>query len=221
MSDVQRIVAEAIETAGAAASQSQIFRTVNELCRARGLARPSRSLVRIWCSKLTAGSSIADRMGLNAGFAVDRAILDLTIRNGRYSEYGQLVCLVDLRRGTILRHLLSIGDPSSDQIASLVDDAEVRDGHVAVSESDPSLFAEPVLSAIRTAGAIVVPGRWRAGTAVRAAIGLKLGRVALLSQAPSADEAVKAVEFQTANDVIDELLLRRGCRDRGASHRPV
>lgn len=208
------ITAKAIEQAGPTASPAQIFRMAVELSRTEGMAPPSRKAVRTHAAAMLAGESIAARMRLKADFAIDRAILDLDIDAGvGPSKSGQLVCIVDLNHGTIVRHHLSVGQPSSDQIVSLARFDRAASSRIALSESDAVLFAEPVRSAIAENSNSLVVGRWHVGTAIRAVVGLKIGRVALLARLPRSKERRSTVAYDTARQVVEELLVPYGGSD--------
>lgn len=200
------LTARAIDLAGPSASGSQVYRTVVALSRAEGIEAPSPREVRPRTVEMLAGRSIAARMGLNADFAMDRAVLDLDVGGVGSPRPAHLVCLVDLARGAIVRHLLTVGGPTSDQLAPLARCEEVRGFRVAISQSDASIFVEPVRSALAEASGRLVIGRWQAGTAIRAVVGLKLGKVALLARIPKAARALTPVGFDTACRVVDQLL---------------
>lgn len=200
------LTARAIEHAGPSASGSQVYRTVVELSKAEGIATPTPRGVRLRTVEMLAGRSIAARMGLVADFALDRAVLNLDVGGGGPVRSAQLVCVVDLKRGTIVRHLLSAGTPSSDQVVSLARCDAVRGGLVAISQSDVSLFTEPVRSVLVEGSGRLVIGRWKTGTAIRAVAGLKIGKVALLARIPKSPQSMTRVDFDTARHVIDLLL---------------
>lgn len=202
------ITARAIERAGPSASPAQLFRTAVELSIAEGLAPPSRKAFRTQTAAMLAGESIAARMRLNAEFAIDRAILDMDVDTGTGPcEPGQLVCVVDLVRGTIVRHALCVGRPPSDRIVPLVCPEEIGSSRIAVSESDDALFIQPVRSAIASASSRLVVGRWHLGTAVRAVVGLRIGKVALLSRLPGSTHGRTPVSFDTARQVVEQLMI--------------
>jgi len=200
------LTARAIEFAGPSASGSQVYRTVVELSKAEGIGTPTQRGVRLRTVQMLAGRSIAARMGLTADFAIDRAVLNLDVGVAGSPLPAHLVCMVDLERGRIVRHLLTAGEPTSELVASLAGDDAVRGAPIAISQSDASLFVERVRSAVvETSGRLVI-GRWQAGTAIRAAVGLKLGKVALLARIPRSARPMTPVGFDTAGRVIDRLL---------------
>ncbi len=208
------IMARAVESAGHSASPAQIYRTAAELSRVEGRAPPSRKSVRTHVANTLAGGSIAERMRLNADFAIDRAVLDLDVRHGTGpSEAAQLVCVVDLRRGAIVRHRLSAGEPGTDQAAQMADFDDIASGRIALSESDPVLCSDPMRSAIAGSSGRLVVGRWHVGAAIRAVVGLRIGRVALLARVPGSAGRREPVAFDTACQVLDELLLPYAVRD--------
>lgn len=208
------IMARAVEAAGHSASPAQIYRTAAELSRADGLTPPSRKWVRTHVANMLAGGSIAERMRLNADFAIDRAVLDLDVRSGTGpSEAAQLVCVVDLRRGAIVRHRLSAGEPGTEQVAHIADCDDIASGRIALSESDPVLCSDPMRSAIAGSSGRLVVGRWHVGAAIRAVVGLRIGRVALLARVPGSAGRREPVVFDTACQVMDELLLPYAVRD--------
>jgi hypothetical protein len=202
-----QITADAIAITGSSAHLAQIFRTVVELSRARGVAPPSRSKVRAHSVPMLAGASIAARMALSSDFAIDRAILRMsTVGGDGRVKVAELSCIVDLNKGTIIRHILSAGPPRSDEIVGLARDPAVKSTRIAISESDKVISADPVRAAVVDNSCSIVPGRWKAGTAVRAVVGLRLGRVPLLSKMPATAELLEPVSSDTATQVIGELL---------------
>ncbi len=208
------IMARAVEAAGHSASPAQIYRTAVELSRADGLIPPSRKSVRTHVANMLAGGSIAERMRLNADFAIDRAVLDLDVRSSTGpSEAAQLVCVVDLRRGAIVRHRLSAGEPGTEQVAQIADCDDITSGRIALSESDPVLCSDPMRSAIAGSSGRLVVGRWHVGASIRAVVGLRIGRVALLARVPGSAGRREPVAFDTAWQVMDELLLPYAVRD--------
>jgi hypothetical protein len=153
-------------------------------------------------------------MGLNARFAIDRSILDLDVRSrGDGHERAQLVCIVDLEAGVIGRHVLVAGAPGAADIASLVDHHDIENSRIALSQSDQSIYIPEVRAAVRDRGGILVPGRWRAGTAIRASVGLRIGRVAVLERLPASGHASAAVSLDTARQVIETLIARQSAGD--------
>lgn len=211
----------AIARAGPSASPAQIYRTVVEMRCGQGRPPPSMRAVRASCARLLAGRSLSARLGLDADFAIDRAVLDLDLRASVGSdppEAAQLVCLVDLRAGVISRHLLSAGDPAPECIVTLAEGGAPCGSRIAVSASDPAIATDRLRTVIGTDGCVLLPGRWRVGTVIRATVGLRLGRLALRARPAGSDEPRPVVTSETAREIVDELVRRhRETVDRGAA----
>lgn len=200
-------ISEAITRLGAAATQAKTLRAASALCQARVQPLPTPRMVRVAFTRELAGKDLAARFGATARLAFDRTVLDLVLETPEGITNAQLSCVIDLQAGRVVRHRVTAGPPALYDVAHVLAFDEARDGLV-VSASDEVLSG----LAVRVLSAEVIPppqlSRWRMGAVVRAALGLRLGRVNLLERAPAPSSGSDAVDLDTARQVVGELLRR-------------
>lgn len=129
--------------------------------------------------------------------------------DGRY----QLTGVVDLRRGKVVAHAVTFGKPTLQDVAAVLAAGVAKGATLAFPSRDACLrrlVRAAAEDAVETP--TLVGAGCRAGAAMRAALGARLGRIELVERAApdGADDA--AVELSDVRAVVAELMRIHGAQ---------
>lgn len=200
-------IEEAIALCGPAATQGQVYEAACRLTRHRGLEAPNRTQIRRLHGRRVAGDSFGARLGTGTAAVLDAAGLGARVL-GRRERYvlPVLSALID-PSGSVVDWIVTAGAPSGLDLGPLLQRARARHAPDGV-----------LISSAFTDEALAENGRWaaaaadgsgvRKGSALVAAVGLKVGRIALLPWT-SSDAAIADLPLVSLDDlrVVLRVLL--------------
>lgn len=211
---IEQVVADAIARCGPTASTASVLRTARAIGTARGVDGITQSMVRTRAGRSGAGSATGARLDVEAGFMLDRIGLRIPVPenvgpDGRY----QLTGVVDLRRGKVVAHAVTFGKPTLQDVAAVLAAGVAKGATLAFPSRDACLrrlVRAAAEDAVETP--TLVGAGCRAGAAMRAALGARLGRIELVERAApdGADDA--AVELSDVRAVVAELMRIHGAQ---------
>lgn len=181
----EALIREALDRAGPGARLVQVCDEAKRLAIQRGMVAPSETSIRTRFGKTQHGVDLRRRLATRCDWLADTAALDLCVEGpvGPFSAY--LFAIVDTCSGAIMHHCLFAGRPSKDDIASAV---------TVFAERGQSMVGNPQIglvdSLLGETNGLHLWTNWRAvkgsqarvlleGSVIRAAVGSKLGRIAL------------------------------------------
>lgn len=200
-------VGDSMKALGAGARPTAVFAEARRLCIERGDPLPSKRQIRTRHVRPGAGKEAAARLRVDAHVALDAGMLALSIDDHLEPKIAHLVTLLDLREGSVLDHLITAGVPTFRDALTLLNRMPETE--------DPIRLVLPIERltgplhqhlASRRSIRIVKVGRLSPGSAVRAVLGDRLGRIPLLRRSPSASATKTTSDLQTVRAVVARLI---------------
>lgn len=203
-------VTDAMGALGAGARPTEVFAEARRLCIERGVPLPSKRQIRTRHVRPGAGKEAAARLRVDADVALDAGMLALSIDDHLEPKIAHLVTLLDLREGSVLDYLVTAGVPTFRDALTLLNRMPVTEDRVKLVLPIERLTG-PLRQDLagRRSIRIIKVRRLSPGSAVRAVLGDRLGRIPLLRRSPSASAIKATSNLQTVSAVVARLIDER------------
>jgi hypothetical protein len=199
-------IEEAIALCGPAATQERVYEVACGISRHRGLPAPHRSQVRRAHGRRGAGAAFGARLGTGASAVLDAAGLGVRVADARRGAVLAVLTAVIDPRGGIADWLVTAGFAPNVDLAPIVIRARRRFGSDGLLISN-AFAGHGSIDAERTSAAAASATVMK-GSAISGALGVKVGRIAVLPWTPHdvGNEDRPIVSIDDLREVLRVLL---------------
>lgn len=199
--DTAAAVRDALTELGRGALAEQVLARAGEIAAARGVAKPTRPQVYVAMGRTGAGTALARRLRLaSGGLLLDAAPLSVGVARDDPRRPAVLTGACDLDLGGLAAWTITDGPPDAEALRLLLCSA-------GASPISPPMATAALRATAGAPELAAPPGRVRAGSAIKAAVGGVVGRIKLLPQpALARDATISVVSPGDLRRVMQEVL---------------
>lgn len=198
---------EAVERAGLSATLEEAINTAIVIAAERRSPPPTMGALRHAHASVPAGPGIASRLGLTGGLALDSSAIAARVTQDDGSPaLAVLTAIVDTKSGRFATWSVTAGPPMPMVVGSMLDD--LPQGSNGMSMTVSTEIQGAFREMLEQHGFPLTVDRIRTGTIIRAAIGARLGRIAILPRLlfRGGGAELPIVELTDLSGVVAELL---------------
>ena len=210
----EEVIAESIRNMGHSAKFHEIIKEVGRVCARDQVSIPSATAIGTRFDKIGEGVNLKHRLMTKCDAVADICGLPLD----SYDDKGtvrplHLLTVINTQTGAVLSYRLSVGPPSPREVQNLIS---------TYTEETPALvgllFTRAFLSSAEIIAEVLPSGmapdfsrRIRAGRAIKAALGARLGRIRLRIDPTTwgYESELPPVDFSIAHATISRLLSQK------------
>lgn len=206
---VVSMIEEAIALCGPSASLDLVHVSAQNIARQRGLSEANLTLVRRVHGRNGAGNAIGARLGTGEYAILDAAALGVRVYDGRMVPVLPMLNALVNAQGVVVDWTITTGRARHHELEPLIDTTRTRScaaGIVISNAFDGATRMRLASPDVDETGISPV----RKGSALLAAVGLKVGRIPILPNTPidTANEDVPLVDHDDLKAVLEILLPR-------------
>ena len=205
---------EAVKRAGLSATLEEAINTAIVIAAERGSRPPTMRALTHAYGSVPASSGIASRLGLTGDFAFDASAMAVRVmQEDRTCALAVVTAIVDAQSGRFASWRVTAGAPTPMLAKSML--AELPPKAAGISMTLPSGMLSGFRSLMEEHGASLTADRITPGTIIRAAIGARLGRIAILPRllTRGGGDDLPVVDLADLTGVVSELLTVIGITD--------